>query len=324
MALDAKLAIDQIDLDSMSDTRGVDTLARGKLNGLLNLNSSGATPRNLIKNLAGAVLLELDSQGEIDPSEVENQPTITGANLVLLIQRELKSAGLDPGPLDGKMGPKTRAAIENYQAQHSLTIDGRATEDLLRRLQGASKVARRQTSTKAHVISRANAQLIIPEEGEPPYILGRLTYAGELVEFDIESESLPKMITGQAFGLDASFVSKLMSLRYQGDIYQSPILSLDGDLNAKIPSAGQLAAWLGVGLPSDPGPVSFSAGFESDGTTGRIIEARIQGKDLDAELRGDFDLSGDVSQFNLQSKTGVLRIDRYLPRLDEGPDQREP
>ena len=324
VALNAKLAIDQIDLDSMSDTRGVDTLVRGKLNGFINLNSSGATPRSLIKHLAGAVLLELNPQGEIDPSEVKNQPTITGGNLVLLIQRELKSAGLDPGPLDGKMGPGTRAAIENYQAQHSLTIDGRATEDLLRRLQGVSKVARRQTSTTTHVISWANAQLIIPEEGEPPYILGRLIYAGELVEFDIESESLPKMITGQAFGLDASFVSKLMSLRYQGDIYQSPILSLDGDLNATIPSAGQLAAWLGVGLPSDPGPVSFSAGFESDGTTGRIIEARIQGKDLDVELRGDFDLSGDVSQFNLQAKTGVLRIDRYLPRLDEGPDQREP
>jgi uncharacterized protein involved in outer membrane biogenesis len=243
-AFNAKLAIDRIDLDSMYDTRGGDALMRGKLNGYLNLISSGATPRSLIEHLAGAVLLELDPQGEIDPSE--------------------------------------------------------------------------------RVISRVNAQLLIPEEDEPPYILGRLIYAGEPVEFDIESESLPKMVTGQAFGLDASLVSKLVSLRYQGDIYQSPIFSLDGGLNASIPSAGQLATWLGAGLPSDPGPVTLIADFESDGTKGRIIEARIQGEDLDVELRGDFDLSGDVSQFNLQAKTGVLRIDRYLPQLDEGPDQTEP
>ena len=60
--------------------------------------------------------------------------------MVLLIQRGLKSVGLDPGSLDGLMGSRTRAAIENYQAQHNLTIDGLATEDLLRRLQGDSNV----------------------------------------------------------------------------------------------------------------------------------------------------------------------------------------
>ena len=47
----------------------------------------------------------------------------------------------------------------------------------------------------------------LPEEGEPPYILGRLIFAGEVVEFEIESESLPQLITCPAFGLVASFVS---------------------------------------------------------------------------------------------------------------------
>ncbi len=54
--------------------------------------------------------------------------------LVLLIQRELRSAGFDPGPLDGRSGPKFSAAIAAYQRAQSLPVDGRASVDLLSRL----------------------------------------------------------------------------------------------------------------------------------------------------------------------------------------------
>ncbi len=37
---------------------------------------------------------------------------------VALIQEQLNLAGLDPGPIDGKMGPRTRAAIEAYRQSH--------------------------------------------------------------------------------------------------------------------------------------------------------------------------------------------------------------
>ena len=54
--------------------------------------------------------------------------------LVLLIQRELRSAGFDPGPLDGRSGPKFSAAIAAYQRAQSLRVDGRVSIDLLSRL----------------------------------------------------------------------------------------------------------------------------------------------------------------------------------------------
>ncbi len=36
---------------------------------------------------------------------------------VAKVQRELKAAGLNPGPIDGAFGPKTLAAVKAYQAR---------------------------------------------------------------------------------------------------------------------------------------------------------------------------------------------------------------
>ena len=55
-------------------------------------------------------------------------------NLILLIQGRLKEQGLDPGPLDGLMGRRTRAAIEEYQRKSGLSVDGKPSRQLLERL----------------------------------------------------------------------------------------------------------------------------------------------------------------------------------------------
>ena len=43
---------------------------------------------------------------------------------VLEIQRALRSAGYDPGPLDGVFGPMTASAVRSYQAARGLVADG--------------------------------------------------------------------------------------------------------------------------------------------------------------------------------------------------------
>ena len=46
------------------------------------------------------------------------------------IQRQLQSLGYSPGPADGIMGPKTRAAIKAFQEKQGLEVTGNISEDL--------------------------------------------------------------------------------------------------------------------------------------------------------------------------------------------------
>jgi peptidoglycan hydrolase-like protein with peptidoglycan-binding domain len=50
------------------------------------------------------------------------------------LQTLLTQRGFDPGPVDGKVGPKTRAAIRAYQASIGILPDGYAEAALLERI----------------------------------------------------------------------------------------------------------------------------------------------------------------------------------------------
>ena len=52
------------------------------------------------------------------------------------VQAGLAKLGYDPGPIDGVMGGRTRTAIEDYQEDNDLLVDGRATLDLARHIEG--------------------------------------------------------------------------------------------------------------------------------------------------------------------------------------------
>lgn len=51
------------------------------------------------------------------------------------IQQRLSSLGYDAGTDDGFVGGKTRSAISSFQRDYNLTVDGKPTEALLRKLQ---------------------------------------------------------------------------------------------------------------------------------------------------------------------------------------------
>ena len=59
---------------------------------------------------------------------------VSRRELILGIQSQLSSLGINPGPIDGQMGPQTRAAIEIYQQAQGLPVDGKATGPLLEHL----------------------------------------------------------------------------------------------------------------------------------------------------------------------------------------------
>jgi hypothetical protein len=102
-----------------------------------------------------------------------------GRDLVREIQGLLDRIGLRPGPIDGQIGPATRASIVAYQSDHGLLADGQATEDLLahlreevagNRLPVARQVAAERTqrpdiASEAIVAVRSSARTVAGEQG---------------------------------------------------------------------------------------------------------------------------------------------------------------
>ena len=66
-----------------------------------------------------------------DPVQNGNMTPGSNAVIVSQIQEQLMRLGLYPGPADGINGPLTEDAVRSYQKAESLTVDGRANEDLL-------------------------------------------------------------------------------------------------------------------------------------------------------------------------------------------------
>jgi outer membrane protein assembly factor BamD (BamD/ComL family) len=60
-------------------------------------------------------------------------------NIIRAVQELLTQQGLNPGPVDGRMGRKTRRAIRQFQRQVGMTVDGKITEEFLQQLRGQAQ-----------------------------------------------------------------------------------------------------------------------------------------------------------------------------------------
>ncbi|MBN8940004.1 MAG: peptidoglycan-binding protein [Rhizobiales bacterium] len=81
---------------------------------------------------------EIQSTASITPRAQEPRPAEQAAaqgrpraEVVTDIQRELARRSLYDGPVDGRTGPRTDAAIKRYESQSGLRVSGEATEQLL-------------------------------------------------------------------------------------------------------------------------------------------------------------------------------------------------
>jgi peptidoglycan hydrolase-like protein with peptidoglycan-binding domain len=61
-----------------------------------------------------------------------------GSEQVKAVQKTLQDKGMDPGPIDGIMGPKTMAALKAFQKDQKLTESGRL-DDQTREKLGVSR-----------------------------------------------------------------------------------------------------------------------------------------------------------------------------------------
>ena len=68
------------------------------------------------------------------------------------LQKALKAAGFDPGPIDGIAGARTRAAVRAFQIRHGLSADGIAGVQTLIALVGPVKSLATNTSDRGDVL----------------------------------------------------------------------------------------------------------------------------------------------------------------------------
>ncbi len=67
----------------------------------------------------------------------ESESAGSSPELVWAVQEALTALGYDAGAADGRIGPRTRAAVRAFQADTEFGVDGQVSEQLLRRLQTA-------------------------------------------------------------------------------------------------------------------------------------------------------------------------------------------
>lgn len=91
----------------------------------------GAAAGGLIGGLTDEDVINLG-----DPIWEDDNNTSANKSGVTRVQAGLAQLGYNPGPVDGHMGSQTRQAIREYQSDHGLLVDGRASEELARHIDG--------------------------------------------------------------------------------------------------------------------------------------------------------------------------------------------
>ena len=91
-----------------------------------------------------------------------------GSTRVQALQRRLRGAGFSPGPVDGRYGPLTEAAVTRFQAAHGLTVSGIAGPVTLARLaRQARQHARHGTPVAGHAQHPAGTGHTQPGTAKP-------------------------------------------------------------------------------------------------------------------------------------------------------------
>jgi peptidoglycan hydrolase-like protein with peptidoglycan-binding domain len=73
---------------------------------------------------------------------MDTMPNLNESN-IRLVQQQLRKKGVDPGPIDGIHGPRTKEAIRKFQDQYGMKASGEINNQMLFAL-GAVELARPQ------------------------------------------------------------------------------------------------------------------------------------------------------------------------------------
>jgi peptidoglycan hydrolase-like protein with peptidoglycan-binding domain len=98
---------------------------------------------------SGAVEKTKEKTAEVKDKIKNKMSGNKGSDDVRHAQQALTEKGFHPGPVDGKMGPQTKAALSEFQKKENLKVTGRLDRETKDKLVNASVSAKTDTSTPA-------------------------------------------------------------------------------------------------------------------------------------------------------------------------------
>jgi len=81
-----------------------------------------------------ALLIATGSRCPLASGAPETRPPARRPQFVREAQRSLRDLGNSPGPIDGAVGPQTRAALAKYQSAEKLSVTGNLDAETTARL----------------------------------------------------------------------------------------------------------------------------------------------------------------------------------------------
>ena len=84
-------------------------------------------------------------------SEISAEPMDVSVDQIKELQSQLKLVGYDPGPVDGIAGPRTAAAVTEFQAANNMTPDGQISGILFSNVEAQYLRAMEENDTESEL-----------------------------------------------------------------------------------------------------------------------------------------------------------------------------
>ena len=165
-------------------------------------------------------------------------------------------------------------------------------------------------------VDNINMTVSLPDLDSPLAAEGKADWREKTIDMTVSVAELRSLIEGQPSGVEIRVDSEPVSLSYAGQAANAETLKIDGDVEVKVPSLRDLAAWAGQPIEAAGdglGPFRIAGKVALAGPEIGFTDAEIG---LDAiEARGEVKLDTGGAKPSLQGRLDVGRLDLnpYLP-----------
>lgn len=128
-----------------------DKAATGTMEKSADKSTTGTTDKSATGDKAARGEMKADKAAKGDKMSAKGGQNVRAA------QQALKDKGHDPGPIDGKMGPKTQAALKDFQKAQGLKETGRLDNETMAKLEVKTGAADTGTTPAASPKTDASA-----------------------------------------------------------------------------------------------------------------------------------------------------------------------